>query len=257
MHYAIPITQRLRKLVRSLNQKQFRDQHDLFLAEGAKLAQEILLSDYEPELLVVRDSPTADVLEMADKFSEMSIPIYNAPKHQFDQMCTTKTPQGIVVVLNKKEQIFSPNESFIALDGVTDPGNIGTIIRTADWFGFKQIIMNENCADHLNPKAVRSTMGGVFRVNVHHVESLADTIKESFSKIETFGASLDAKKELNQLKATKKIGLVFGSESHGFTPEVDEVIKNKFIIKGFGLQESLNVAVAAGITFYHFKSLSK
>jgi len=257
MHYAIPITQRLRKLVRSLNQKQFREQNDLFLAEGAKLAQEVLKSDYEPELLVVRDSPSAEVLDMVDKFSNMSIPIYNAPKHQFDQMCTTKTPQGIVVVLNKKEQIFSPNESFIALDGVTDPGNIGTIIRTADWFGFNQIILNENCADHYNPKAVRATMGGVFRVNIHNVADLSETIKESFSEVETYGATLGAKMELSQIEKQKKIGLVFGSETKGFTDKVSEVIKNKFIIKGFGLQESLNVAVAAGITFYHFKSLSK
>lgn len=257
MHYAIPITQKLRKLVRSLNQKQNRDQNHLFLAEGEKLCGEAYKSDFQVELLVVRDSPAAEVLEIVENFADEGIPIYNAPKHQFDQMATTKSPQGIVAVLTKKEIPILPNQNAIFLDSVNDPGNLGTIIRTAEWFGFKQVILGNDSADHYNPKAVRSSMGAIFRIPVKYYEDLYEGIKENFSELQLYGASLNNDKAMVECKPKKEFGLVFGSESHGISPNIEEMLDASYTIKGVGNSESLNVAIAAGISFNYFAQFHK
>lgn len=252
MHYAIPITQKLRKLIRSLNQKHNRDQHHLFIAEGSKLCSEAYDSDFETELLVVRDSPSAEVLDIVEKFAETGIPIYNAPKHQFDQMSSMRSPEGLVGIINKRQMEIKPNENTIILDGINDPGNLGTIIRTAEWFGFKQVILGNDSSDHYNPKAVRSSMGAIFKLPIHYFEDLPNEIKNFFGKMEIYGASLDAKKSLESIKANGKFAVVFGNESHGISPEMLKILTDSFIIEGKGNTESLNVAVAAGVSLNHF-----
>src|SRR5690606_4407060 len=141
--------------------------------------------------------------------------IYTAPKHKFRQLVKQKTPEGILAVVGLKELEFDPNESFIALDGVADPGNVGTIIRTADWFGIKQVFLGAESADQFGPKVVRSSMGSIFRLKVLYKENLAEFLKENFSKIDIFAADSNAKKPVEKIKHNGKFGLVFGSESHG------------------------------------------
>lgn len=258
IHYAIPITQKLRKLVRSLNQRQNRDQHGLFLAEGIKLCQEAYHSDFTIETVVVKDSPSAEVLDLIEKFADEGVPIYNAPKHQFDQMSTTKTPQGIVAVVTKQTLDMVPGDNFVVLDGINDPGNLGTIIRTAEWFGIKQVITGNETADHFNPKAVRASMGAIFRVPVIQVEEdLIGTMKEHFTDIPLYGATLGSDKALIDCKPKGKMGLVFGSESHGISEVMLNNLTHNYTIKGVGSSDSLNVAVAAGIAFNHFSKFIK
>jgi len=252
MHYAINITQKLRKLIRSLNQKQNRDQHHLFIAEGTKLCNEAYNSEYTTELLVVRDSPSLDVLDIVDKFAEIGTPIYNAPKHQFDQISTMKSPEGLVSIVNKKHTDIKPNETTIVLDGINDPGNLGTIIRTAEWFGFKQIVLGNDSSDHYNPKAVRSSMGSIFKMPIQYFDDLPQGLRDYFPNMPIYGASLDGKKDIETIKAKGKFVLVFGSESHGISKEVQSLVSDKFIISGKGNTESLNVSVAAGISLSHF-----
>jgi TrmH family RNA methyltransferase len=255
MHYAMPISQRLKKLIKSLHQKNFRDQNGLFLAEGEKLAYELLKSDFHPELLVIKDSPSSDLIDCIDAFSDKGIPVYTAPKHQFDLICDTKSPQNVLAVVNIKNKEILPSESFIALDGISDPGNVGTIIRTANWFGFKQIILGRDCADSFNPKTVRATMGAIFHSHILYEPNLAEYIKENFAHHKIFGASVHSEKSLNQIKVKKNYGIIFGSESHGLSSDVVKIIEQDFKIDGRGETESLNVAIAAGIAFYHFANL--
>lgn len=250
----MPISQRLKKLIKSLHQKQFRDENGLFLVEGEKLAHELLKSDFHPELILIKDSPSSEIIDCIEKFAQNGTPVYTAPKHQFDQVCDTKTPQNILAVVNIKHRDMLPEEPFIALDGISDPGNVGTIIRTADWFGFKQVILGKDCADLFNPKTVRSTMGGIFKVRLKYENELANYLKEYFPKHKIFGASAHAKKTLQDLKSVKKYGLVFGSEAHGFSEQVKSVINDEFVIEGKGKTESLNVASAASIAMYHFSN---
>lgn len=252
MHYAIPITQKLKKLVRSLNQKQHRDTNSLFLAEGEKLCRELFNSDFDTELVLIRDSSNPEVIDIANEFGNNGVPIYNAPKHQFDQLTETKSPQGIIAVANKKDRVITPNESFLALEDVQDPGNVGTIIRTAEWFGIKQVILTPNCADQYNPKTVRATMGSIYRVDVIVVENLAETLATSFNKVDTYSAIMDSKTPLSKVKPKTKFGLVFGNEGRGISKGLQETIKNNYTIEGYGSSESLNVAVAVGISLNHF-----
>lgn len=248
----MPITQRLKKLIKSLHQKQFRDQNGLFIAEGEKLAFELVKSNHVAELIVIRDSPSSDIIEVVNKYADNGVPVYTAPKHQFDQVCDTKTPQSILIVINIKEMQLDNSMPFIALDGISDPGNVGTIIRTAEWFGFKQVILGKDCADLYNPKTVRATMGSIFRMNVVNELELGELFKSQYDKFNIYGASIHSDKLISTFKPKKNFGLVFGSESHGFSADVEAAINQQFKIEGTDSAESLNVAVAAGIAMYHF-----
>ena len=229
MMYSMPVTQKLRKLVKSLYQKQHRENNGLFVAEGEKMVNELINSDYEIELVVARESPSAMAAKMFEVFADLAIPTYHAPKHVFDQMCDAKSPQSILAVTNVKESILIPNQSFIALDAVADPGNVGTVIRTADWFGYKQVILSKGCADRLNPKVLRATMGAHFRMQVVHAEDLYGTIKDNFADINTYGAELSATNAMDDLKPTKVHGIIFGSESHGISEKIQNLLTDTYI----------------------------
>lgn len=257
MHYSTPITQRLKKLIRSLHQKQYRDHHGLFIAEGEKLCSELLKSDFSAETVVFRDMPSSDVIDLVDAFTDKGVSVNSAPKHLFDQMCEAKSPQGILAVINKKPSKINKKGNFIILDGISDPGNVGTIIRTAEWFGIKQVILTGDSADFLSPKSVRSTMGSIFRTNIAHSDNIIEFLDKTFPNATLFGASLDSKNNLSDMSTNGQFGIVFGSESHGISEKLQEKINESFLIKGVGNSDSLNVAVSVGITLYHFNKTSK
>lgn len=257
MHYTIPISLGQRKLIKSLYRKDKREEHDLFIAEGIKLCEELLDSEFEVVQVIVRESPTQKIIELVDKFNEMGVPIYTAPKHKFRQMQKQTSPEGIIAVVALKEQDFLPNESFVALDGVSDPGNVGTIIRTADWYGIKQVFLGAECADQFSPKVVRSSMGSIFRIKVVNIEDLAGFLEENFSKMEIFAADSNGKTPVEKVKHNGKYGIVFGSESHGLSKEIVKLAKEKFVLERKGNSESLNVAVSAGISLHYFAKNNK
>lgn len=252
MYYAMPLTQRLRKNIKSLSHKSFRDDNAIFLVEGEKLCAELLKSNITPECVVIKDMPSMEVVNLLEQFSERAVPIYTTPKHIFDQMTDAKTPQNIVAVVHKLPMKLDTTKPFIALDNIQDPGNVGTIIRTAEWFGITQIILGNNTADIFNPKVVRSTMGSIFRTNFYETDNLAEFLKTNYKKFKIFGASLTSKNKLEEIKIPKNFGLVFGNESRGISNEVSAVLTSDFIIQGFSVVESLNVAVSVGIALYHF-----
>ncbi len=248
----MPLTQRLRKNIKSLSHKNFRDENSIFLVEGEKLCTELIKSDFSIELVVIKDMPSVEIVGLLETLAERAIPIYTTPKHVFDQMTDAKTPQSIVAVVHKKPMKLDINETFIALDCVSDPGNVGTIIRTAEWFGIKQVILGGQTADVYNPKVVRSTMGSIFRINYFETDELADLLKKNYSKFKLFGASVNSPNLLEKVKVPKNYGLIFGNEARGISEEVNKTLTSDFLIEGFGSNESLNVAVSVGITLFHF-----
>lgn len=252
MTYSMPVTQKLRKLVKSLYQKQHRENNGLFVAEGEKLVYELKEAGFVIELVVARELPSPTAKSLIEQFSEEAIPIYSAPKHVFDQMCDAKSPQTILAVANVRESKLLKGESFIALDAVSDPGNVGTIIRTADWFGYKQVLLGKECADAMNPKVLRAAMGSSFKIHVVETDDLAETIKENFSNLDIYGADVNADDTIDKYRPEEKYGIVMGSEAHGISDEVAKLVNKTFLIDGSGNAESLNVAVAAGITMYKF-----
>lgn len=249
-----PISANLKKMVASLRIKKKREENRLFTAEGEKLCRELIESSFKTELVVIRSSPIDDILALAGEFYKLNVPVYMARKKQFDGLCDTKTPQGILAVVNMEERGDTINEPFIALDGVSDPGNLGTIIRTADWFSIKHIILGENCADRFNPKVVRSTMGSMFRCRVSFKKDLASFVKEAATNggFEIYGATLETDHQIEDFKPAGKFGLVFGSEAHGISDPVKNELTKEFKIPGRGKAESLNVAVSVGISLFHF-----
>ena len=160
---------------RSLKEKKVREEQKSFLVEGVRMVREALSSSFEVKALILRE----DFHPEFDLPSDVSV--YLLPVHVFQSVTDTKTPQGIAAVLSLKTQDAS-GPHLVALDGVQDPGNVGTIIRTADAAGFDGVILSPDCADLYSPKVLRSTMGSIFRLGFSFPASLLDMLN-SLKKI--------------------------------------------------------------------------
>ena len=186
------------KLVRSLQQKKYRDESGLFVAEGAKCVDELRKS-----------------FELVHLYREGE----NATRTEIEQMSGLRTPQGVVGVFKKRELStlnFHLSTLILALDGIQDPGNLGTIIRTCDWFGVHDIVCSLDTADCYNPKVVQATMGALARVRVHYVDLPAwlKELKIQNSKLKIFGTLLEGKDMYNVLQSSIHI---MGNEGNGIS----------------------------------------
>ena len=233
----LPIKKDL-KLVKSLHQKKFRKEHGLFLIEGKKPVEEALQSNFRLHSLYSCDEV------FIEKFSQGIL----INSKDMAMISALNTPSDYLAVLHVPE--FNPT-SFISkkqilLDGISDPGNMGTILRTADWFGFDEIICSEDTVELYNPKVVQSTMGSLFRVKVMYTDlpKYIDSITEKGFAIA--GADLDGVNAF-EYQFPEKTALVIGSESHGIRPNVESLLTQKVHIPGSGNAESLNAGIAAGI----------
>lgn len=244
---------KLKKLVKSLHSKKDRDESGLFIAEGEKICSDLLKSNYEIKFLIVKDDASKVIKSIVNHCLKNKDTVFSASSKDFLNLSDSVTPQGIIAIVKKREYKPEINEPFIALDGISDPGNVGTIIRTAQWFGFNQVLVGKESADPFNPKAVRATMGAIFYSNIFCSVELPVFIKENFQYFNIFGASLEGNVNLGDCKPeNRKFGLVFGSESHGISKKLKEILTSEFIIEGKGKIDSLNVAVSAGIGLNHF-----
>ncbi|MBU2542103.1 RNA methyltransferase [Patescibacteria group bacterium] len=241
------------KHINQLKQKKFRKEFGEFLVEGFKGVEEALNSDWEVVLIVVegnkRDEP--EMKEIIKKAEQEEVQVEFCGRQDVDGIKTTDTFPGIMAIVSQKEvvpQDITNDQYIICLDGVKDPGNLGTIIRTADWFGIESILLSEDCVDPYNEKVVRSTMGSIFHVDIFQSAGLEHTLDIFKKKYEYKICSLVMKGEdLNKLKTTGKTIFVLGSESHGVRKEVEKMSDKNYTISGKGSAESLNVAVAGGI----------
>jgi RNA methyltransferase, TrmH family len=232
------------KLITSIQQKKHRITQQLFLAEGVKVIQELLQSNFVLEHLWVSDAifPQIDatrrtIVEESDlkKMSALATP--NNCLALFKIPNTTKIIQDGLIV---------------ALDDIRDPGNLGTIIRLCDWFGIQQIWCSKATVDVYNPKVVQATMGSIARVNVSYVD-LQEAISES--KLPVYGTFMDGKNVYTEQLKQEGI-LVLGNEANGISKGLEKIIQNRIAIPRFGAiqqTESLNVATAAAIFLSEFK----
>ena len=239
-----PISKAQIKLIRSLQHKKFRDELGLFVAEGQKCIDE-LKKGFE---LVMEVTPE------------------NATEAEIAQMSGLKTPQGVIAVfkkkiINQKSQITN-GELTLALDGIQDPGNLGTIIRTCDWFGVKNIVCSNDTADCYNPKVVQATMGALTRVQLTYTD-LVPFLQEAKEKgANIVGTLLDGKNMYDQLSALHSplsTFLIMGNEGNGISQAVRELITHPIRIPSYPPQaetsESLNVAIATAIVLAEFRRL--
>jgi len=239
------------KTVISLKQKKNRDNLSLFIVEGYKQVSEIP-QNWKTKFIV-----------STEKYKEINKNGFIVSERLFDKISCTKTPQGILAVVEKKkydiEKVLSDNNGiFVVCDNVQDPGNVGTIIRTAESYSCKGIFLSKTCADVYGDKVVRSSMGAVFNIPVFQecdVVSLIDLFKEKQIKI--CALSLDGDKVLSKFKIKNNIALIVGNEADGISKDVLNVVDNKIKIEMFGKTQSLNAAVACSLAIYEFsKSLN-
>ncbi|MCX7880443.1 MAG: RNA methyltransferase [Ignavibacteria bacterium] len=247
----------LKKFITSLKDKTKRKETGLFIAEGYKLCNELYESNYSTELVVIAGNANEKTRALAKKFFERGVEVYSARRSQFESICETETPQDILAVAKSPTESLRISYPFLVLDGVSDPGNLGTIIRIADWFGVNSIVASKDCVEKYNPKVIRASMGSFFRVDVFYVEKLSNFLTERKKEAKIFVATLRANNQLNTLEFPQNSIFVFGNEARGVRKEILELADEQFTIEGAGNAESLNVAISVGIVLYKYFLLSK
>ncbi len=229
--------------IKSLHQKKYRKENGIFIIEGIKSIEEFILSNYQVHSIYYLTQYQSLLTALP-----ANIKLFEVNNAELDKISTLQTPQGILALVHiPKPEVLSiaslKNAFTLVLDGVQDPGNMGTIIRTADWFGFKQIICSNNCVEVYNPKTVQATMGSLCRVSIFY-EDLNLVLKDI--EIPIFGAVLDGK-SMYKTDWGKEGLVILGNEGQGITPEVMKLINNPVTIPRTGSAESLNVAISAAI----------
>jgi RNA methyltransferase, TrmH family len=228
------------KFIHSLKLKKYRDESGLFVVEGKKLVDELLQSNVRIKNIYYSEGHSITD-EKAEKVSSQEL----------SRMSHLSTPSGILAVaeIPKNEVKLVANQWYLCLDTINDPGNLGTIIRTAEWFGISTIICSENTVDAYNPKVVQSSMGSLFRVNIVYV-----TIHELLSNYRgpIYGAVLNGENLYKTSLANKGV-VIIGSESHGISQQLEKYITQRITIPSFGNAESLNAGIATGIILSEIK----
>lgn len=241
------------KYIRSLKEKKFRTEYGTFVAEGNKLVGD-LLPHMKCQLLVATSSFLLDIdTSNIEEIIEVS-------ESQLAQASFLQNPQQVLAVFyqtNSEIDIDPSTELLLALDGIQDPGNLGTIIRLADWYGIRHILCSYDTVDVYNPKVVQATMGALARVNIHYsdlVEFLAE-----HKDIPVYGTLLDGNDMYKQHLTPNGI-IIMGNEGNGIRSEIQQMITNKLYIPNYPpdslTSESLNVAIATAIVCAEFRRRS-
>jgi len=235
------------KYIQSLGQKKFRDEYGVFIAEGPKLAGEILTNRQVQVMEIVAEEEWIE--QNRDLLA--NVPVFTADKVDMGRISLLKTPNQVLLVVKKitwEEPLQPKNGITLVLDTLQDPGNFGTLVRIADWFGIGLIVCSTDCADLYNPKVVQATMGSLTRVRVEYTD-LLNWVK-THSGIPSFAAVLDGK-DVREYGKIKEGLLIIGNESKGIREDLLSLVKEKITIPRKGEAESLNAAVAAGILLSH------
>lgn len=230
----------------------------LFQIEGIHLFEEFMKSGFQADWIVVHTNFIERHPQLANaiknKFETIT---FQANSVEFNKLSDTENSQGIVAGIHKKEtsgHSFSSGkkEIIIALDRISDPGNLGTIIRSADWFGIQKIVLGESCVEAYNPKVVRATMGSIFRVSCQ-VRNLASFIPESHTMhYRSYATTLDPLSGEAVGKIATSSVLVIGNEAHGISEDIKQLCSQEIRIPRYGGAESLNAATACSILMYEF-----
>ena len=232
------------KLITSLSQKKYRQKHNLFIAEGVKVLNELLNSTFEIETLFCTDDFEVAISEKK---------IVRISETELKKVSTLKSPNKALGLFKIPKEKALQNSGFtIALDAINDPGNLGTIIRLCDWFGITQLVCSKDTVDCYNQKVVQASMGSLTRVSIHYTD-LENYITKS--NLDTFIADMDGK-NVYKTKLPKEGILIMGNEANGVSEEIKSLLQYKISIPRFGETqetESLNVATATAILLSEFK----
>jgi len=230
------------KYIQSLGQKKYRDAEGVFVAEGPKLVKELIQSE-NVELMKIF-ALDEWIGENNDLLNSLNVTEIN--EAELERISQLITPNKVIAIVKKfeaGEPVIKERISLV-LDAIRDPGNLGTIIRTADWFGISQIICSDDCADMYNPKVVQSTMGSIARVNVFYRDLYVWLSQQP--GIPIYASMLEGK-DVTKMNAIKQGMIIIGNESGGIDKQLQQYANEKISIPRKGTAESLNAAVATGI----------
>ena len=230
---------------RSLKDRKGRRETGCFLVEGRKMVAEALASPFPVEALLI------DEARLNEAELPAGIPAYALPEHVLAAVCDTKTPQGVAAVVRIAETAGA-GERLVVLDGVQDPGNVGTIIRTADAAGLDGVLLSAQCADAFSPKVLRATMGSVFRMRIRVTDDLPGALEAlKADGYSVLSSQLDGEPfDAAASRISGHFALVIGSEGNGVSAPVRALATHRVALPMRGGAESLNAAVAAGIMMY-------
>ncbi len=241
------------QFIRQLHQKKYRQQHRMFIVEGTRMMEELASSTWQ----IVEVIATKEWLSQNRKLMPEDIPLHEATEKDLGRLTTFTTAPGVLAVVRMPAEA-APGADIRAdyvlmLDGISDPGNLGTILRTADWFGFKNVVCSMDTVELFNPKVVQATMGSLFRINVFYVE-VVEFLQQLPDDIPVIGAML-AGESLPKMNFDDKGVFVIGSESHGIRPEVESFLTRRLYIPAWHPNgpESLNASIAVALICYELR----
>jgi len=244
------------KNVRKLKEKKYRDLNNEYIVEGVKMIKEAILEEAKIKLIVVcEDNANSGAIDKKLLYEIAKYECIYVSKKVFDLISDVQTPQGMLAVIekeNSEDKIDYTEDVIVVLDGIQDPGNLGTILRTIDSVGLKQVIVSKETADSYNPKVVRSTMGAIFRVKVIESNNLLDTLKNMKKhKYKIMATSLETDNSIYDVDYNKKV-IVIGNEANGVEKEILDYADEKIKIPMLGKTESLNASVATAVILYEY-----
>ena len=238
------VNNKIIKYTNSLKDKKVRKKEGLFIAEGLRLVLDGM-KIAKPEYLIVTE---------AFKGEKFDVKTYVVSENVFKKLSDTVTPQGMLGVFKIENKAVSDmkRSNVIVLNNVSDPGNMGTILRTAYAAGFNNIIIDSKCVDLYNPKTVRSTMSALFNLNIYFSNSLSDDLSLLKEKgFEIIGSALtDDARDIYKSKINSPVAVVMGNEANGIEKDILDICDKKIIIPMKNIMESLNVSVAASVIMY-------
>ena len=242
------------KHIKKLKEKKYRDMYNEYIIEGLKLVREAINEEVNiKSIIICDDCDIEDNIDSDFKYEIAKRECIYVPEKIFLSLTDVSNPQGMIAVVEKhvsEEKLSFDEDLYLILDNIQDPGNMGTILRTADSLDLKQIIVSKGSADVYNPKVVRSTMGAIFRLQVIESEDLVKTIKElKKHKIKVMATSLEKSKSIYDVEY-KKSAIVIGNEANGVSKDILDITDENIKIPMMGRTESLNAAVATGIVLY-------
>ncbi|MBO7493957.1 MAG: RNA methyltransferase [Bacteroidales bacterium] len=235
--------------IRKLHAKKFRDESGLFLVEGYKSVEMLCASGFEVEEIFATENALTD---NAAWLSSLSPTLITA--EEMSRISTMQTPPELLAIALQRQSLpdIPANRPILALDHISDPGNLGTIIRTADWFDIQHIVCSPDCVEFYNPKVIQSTMGSFTHIHVHY-RSLPEFLKQESTCRRILGTFLDGE-DIRQFEFNRNDILVIGNESNGISEKVANAVTHRITIptaaQGRDTAESLNAAVAAAVVMF-------
>ena len=229
-----------------LKQRKYRKEQGLFIVEGEHLVEEALKSDWELETIVIKEN-------FEPNFDLSNHLVEAVSDHVFAHLSETKTPQGILAIVKMREEEEYKKNRLLILDAVQDPGNLGTMIRTADAAGFDAIILGGGTVDLYNDKVIRASQGSIFHIPIIELslETAVDQLKESGVSI--CASTLERAVPVQTIEWPEQVGLIVGNEGSGVNQTLIEKSDLLVHIPIYGKAESLNVSIAAGIMMYQMQ----